>query len=208
MKKEWLKKLKKFWNKFYFIVWKDDSLKGWIISLIFIFVLIKFIFFPLMSFFTGTALPLAIVESCSMHHNENLLSNYNDWWNNNKEKYKKFNITKKDFSEFSFKKGFTKGDILLITKAEPENLKKGDIIIFQTNKKHPLIHRIVNITNTSEGYIFSTLGDNNSEQLSIEKEIHKTQLIGKAKFKLIPYAGWIKLIFYEPFQPDYNKGFC
>jgi len=31
-------KLKRFWKKFWFVVWKDESPKGWIISIIFIFV--------------------------------------------------------------------------------------------------------------------------------------------------------------------------
>ena len=70
----------KLWEKFWFIVWKDDSLKGWIFSIIFLFILIKFIFFPTLSFITGTSLPLAIVESCSMYHQGNLLSNFDSWW--------------------------------------------------------------------------------------------------------------------------------
>ena len=61
-------KFKRFLKKSWQIIWKDDSLKGWIISLIFIFVVIKFIFFPLLNLATGTSLPLAIVESCSMYH--------------------------------------------------------------------------------------------------------------------------------------------
>ena len=54
--KNFKKRFKKFWKKFWFIVWKDDSLKGWIISIIFLFVVIKFIFFPLLNLATGTTL--------------------------------------------------------------------------------------------------------------------------------------------------------
>ena len=70
--------LTKFWKKFWFMLWKDDSLKGWIFSIIFLFIFIKFIFFPILSLVTGTYLPLAIVESCSMYHEGNFLSNYNN----------------------------------------------------------------------------------------------------------------------------------
>jgi membrane protein insertase Oxa1/YidC/SpoIIIJ len=65
-------KFKQFIKRFWWIVWKDDSFKGWVISLIFVFVLIKFIFFPFLNLVTGTKLPLAIVESCSMYHNKDI----------------------------------------------------------------------------------------------------------------------------------------
>src|SRR3989338_386228 len=102
------KRLKHYWDKFWFLLWKDDSLKGWIFSIIFLFIFIKFIFFPGLSLVTGTSLPLAIVESCSMYHQGNLLSDYDGWWETHENKYEDFDITKEDFSEFSFQKGFNK----------------------------------------------------------------------------------------------------
>ena len=118
------KDLKKGWDKFWFIVWKDDSPKGWVISIIFLFVLIKFIIFPLLSLITGTALPLAIVESCSMYHDGNLISNHDTWWEEHSEKYSEFpHVEEGDFSDFIFKNGFNKGDILFIVGANPEKLK-------------------------------------------------------------------------------------
>jgi translation elongation factor EF-1alpha len=42
-------------------------------------------------------------------------------------------------------KGFNKGDILLIIRANPEKLKVGDIIIFNAEQTNPVIHRIVSI---------------------------------------------------------------
>ena len=84
------KELKKWWKKFWFFVWKDDSPKGWLVSIIFLFIVIKLIFFPLLSLLTGTALPLAIVESCSMYHDGNLISNQNEWWESHSDKYSKF----------------------------------------------------------------------------------------------------------------------
>ena len=188
--------VKKFFEKFWFIVWKDDSPKGWLISLIFLFVVIKFIFFPLLSFVTGTSLPLAIVESCSMYHQGNLFSNYNNWWENQDSKYFLFKLNKTEFSEFIFKKGFNKADILFIVGAKPEKLEIGDVIIFQAGTKNPIIHRIVNITKENEKFYFSTMGDNNAGQLGVEKKISQEQLIGKAVFK-IPYLGWIKIWFVE-----------
>jgi len=193
---------KKFWN----LLWKDDSLKGWIFSVIFLFIFIKFIFFPILGFVTGTSLPLAIVESCSMYHPS--FSSYNNWWENHEEKYAEFEIPKTEFKNFVLKKGFNKGDILFIINAKPKKIKIGDIIIFEAERKNPVIHRIINIEETPEGKIFSTIGDNNNGQLPIEKKISENQLVGKAVLKIVPIAGWAKLIFYESKRPEYEKGFC
>ena len=201
-------KFKKFLNDFWYIVWKDESFKGWIISIIFIFIVIKFIFFPVLSLTTGTKLPLAIVESCSMYHKGNLFSNYDSWWTRHENKYFNFQLDKEEFKNFIFKNGFSKGDILFIIKAKPEKLKPGDVIIFNGGIQNPIIHRVINVKRENEEYIFSTMGDNNNGQLSVEKEISSDQLIGKAMFRITPSFGWAKLIFYEPLRSEAERGFC
>ena len=206
--KEILNTTKKFLEKFWFLLWKDNSLKGWLISIIFLFVLIKFILFPGLSLITGTALPLAIVESCSMYHEGDFLSNFNNWWEKQETKYSQFNLEKNGFENFIFKKGFNKGDILFIIEAKPERLKIGDVIIFNADKKNPIIHRIIKIENQDGEYIFSTIGDNNNGQLSLEKNIKEDQLVGKAIFKIAPLIGWAKLIFYENLRPTSERGLC
>ncbi len=198
----------KLWEKFWFIVWKDDSLKGWIFSIIFLFIFIKFIFFPVLSLVAGTSLPLAIVESCSMYHEGNLLSNYDNWWQGHETKYLKYDIEKEGFENFKFKDGFNKGDILFIIKAKLEKLKVGDIIIFNAEQKNPVIHRIIKIENKNGEQIFSTIGDNNNGQLSFEKNIKSGEIVGKAVFKLAPSLGWGKLIFFEASRPTSERGFC
>jgi signal peptidase I len=203
-----MEKIKRGINKFWYIVWKDDSLKGWIFSILFLFILIKFIFFPLLSLTTGTQLPLAIVESCSMYHQGDLFSNFDSWWQRHETKYTDFSITKEEFSDFNFKKGFNKGDILFIVGTKPEKLKIGDVIIFQSSKTTPIIHRIINIKEKDSGRTFSTIGDNNNGQISFETDISENQIIGRAILKPAPFIGWIKLIFYEPFRPENEKGFC
>jgi len=203
-----LKEVKNFLKKFWYLLWKDDSLKGWIFSIIFLFVFIKFIFFPLLSLMTGTILPLAIVESCSMYHEGNLFSDYDEWWSEHDSKYSKYQIEKNIFESFKFKNGFNKGDILFIIGAKPEKLRIGDIIIFDGGQKNPIIHRIIKIEIKNGDYIFSTIGDNNNGQLSFEKNIKSEQLVGKAIFRLVPYAGWGKLIFYDWKKPLSERGLC
>ncbi len=201
-------KLKEVWKKFWFILWKDDSFKGWALSLLFIFIFIKFIFFPGLSLLTGTSLPLAIVESCSMYHQGNLLSNFDNWWTKHESKYSQFNVEKQDFQDFIFKRGFNKGDILFVLGTKPEKLEVGDVIIFSANQKNPVIHRIINIKESNGKFTFSTIGDNNNAQIPFETSINQDQIVGRAVFKLAPYVGWVKLIFFEGGKSPSDRGFC
>jgi signal peptidase I len=201
-------KFRKFLKKSWQVIWKDDSFKGWIISLVFIFVVIKFIFFPLLNLATGTSLPLAIVESCSMYHSGNIFGNFDNWWTRHDLKYQDLNIDKSKFEKFSIKKGFSKGDIIFIVRAVPEKLKIGDVIIFNAGQTNPIIHRIVSIRQEDGKYFFSTIGDNNDGQLNVEANISQDQLVGRAVFDILPGIGWAKLVFYEHSKPTYEKGFC
>jgi len=195
--------IKKFWD----FIWNGDSFLSWISFLVIIFIFIKFIFFPTVSFIMGTSLPIVIVESCSMYHG----SNFEDWWNANGNWYEDHNMDKSQFESYSLKNGFSKGDIFIVRGVKQEDLKIGDVIIFEGgNTKRPIIHRLVN-TNP-----FQTKGDNNKGQFSLsnnnaginELEIKNEQIIGKATFIKIPFIGWLKLIFYEPLRPENERGFC
>jgi signal peptidase I len=208
---------KRGFKKFWFLLWKDDSFTGWVFSLIFLFIFIKFIFFPGLSFVTGTELPLAIVESCSMYHKGNFFSGFNNWFERHETKYEGRDITKEEFQDFTLKKGFSKGDILFIIRANPEKLKVGDIILFSNqNKKDPVIHRIIKIEEKDGEKIFTTIGDNNNEILVPgnnpqgidEREIKEEQLVGKAVFKVTPWFGWVKLAFFEFSRSESEKGLC
>lgn len=198
---EVISSLKKFWN----FVWKDNSVWSWLTALILAFIIVKFIFFPLLSLATGTALPLVVVESSSMHHSSNYIENllltfggFSDWWNQYSDWYEDNNITKEEFSNFPLRTGFDKGDIMfVIGDSSPEI---GDVIIFEANQAYPIIHRVVNIQEINNQIIYSTKGDNNNEpgraQLPIETSIKESQIIGKAVLR-IPLLGWVKLVFVE-----------
>jgi len=202
-------KLKEVLKKLWYFLWKDNSLKGWLISILVLFIFIKLIFFPVLGLVTGTELPLVIVESCSMYHSElPYFSSFNNWWQTKENKYSKFGISESEFKDFSMKSGFNKGDILFVTKATPEKLKVGDIIIFQATQRNPIIHRIIKIENKNGKYTFATIGDNNNGQLNFEKNIDQNQLVGKANFLLAPYLGWGKLIFYDWRNSPSQRGAC
>jgi len=202
-------------------IWHSDSILSWIIALILIFIVVKFLFFPGLSLVMGTQLPLSGVESSSMNHQivEDELGklglcgqsyteeqkkhlNFDEYWELCGGWYKKRNILKEDFEKFSFKNGFKKGDIIIAYgRFKP---KVGDVIIFQPNPQsiapRPIIHRIIKIEETDQGLIFQTKGDHNKEQLTVSNNIYRTdetqitqdQIIGKAVLK-IPYLGWFKI---------------
>ena len=67
---------------------------------------------------------------------------------------------------------------------------------------------IIEIENKNGDYIFSTVGDNNNGQLNFEKDISEDRIIGKAVFKILPYVGWVKLIFFEGSKSSSEKGLC
>jgi signal peptidase I len=180
-------------NKFWSFL-KEDTWQSWLVSLILIVVIIKFIFFPIMTFLTGSALPLVVVESCSMYHE----TNFDSWWSQNGEWYISKNISKEDFKNSPLYKGLNKGDILLVTRERDPKI--GDIIIFNAQAKYPLIHRIVSLDP------LQTKGDHNTAQLVPgnnpyhvdETNIQENTIVGKASIKIIPLLGWIKLIWFEP----------
>ena len=183
--------IKRFWH---FL--NEDTWQSWFVSLILIIIFIKLILFPGLAWITGSPLPLVVVESCSMYHE----SDFNSWWDKNAAWYESRNITKEQFQNFPFKSGLNKGDIIFVWGKGNYNI--GDIIIFNANSRYPLIHRIV--TENPLG----TKGDHNIDQIqNMEKDINKNNVIGKSYLK-IPYAGWIKLIFYEFSKPQSERGFC
>lgn len=183
-------KIKKFWE---FL--QEDTWQSWLTSLIIIVVAIKFVFFPLLSLITGSPLPLVVVESCSMYHN----TNFNEWWDRHSALYSPFKINKEDFQSYPLKNGLNKGDVILLW--GHSDYKIGDIIIFQAGTPHPIIHRIV------KSDPFSTKGDHNSNQLPMEITIPKEKIIGKGIAR-IPLIGWIKLIFFDIFNPPSQRGLC
>ena len=192
-----MKELFKYWKKFWGFL-QEDSWMSFAVTLILAFIIIKFIFFPGLSFITGTSLPLVIVESCSMYHHEDGFGNTFE-----SDIYGDYGISIEDTSNWIFQNGFSKGDVIFVVGAK--NINVGDVIIFNGGAQHPLIHRVVEANDS-----YATKGDNyktNTRQLDNEKNISEEQLIGKALFK-IPFVGWAKLIFFESSRSPRERGLC
>ncbi len=188
---------------------KADTWPSFVVSLILLLVLIKFVIFPGLSFVTGSELPLVVIESCSLHHD----SDFDTWWGKYSGQYEQFNIGREEFESFPFRGGLNKGDIIFVWGRSEYNV--GDIIIFEPNPEstapYPIIHRIV----YSEP--FGTKGDNgltnprqldgNNEKGTDETEISEDRILGKASFR-VPLIGWLKLVFFEYSKSPSERGFC
>lgn len=219
-KGDYLSYLKWFW----WFIWDDNSIYSWIANVVVAFVLIKFIVYPLLGLIFTTTHPIVAVVSGSMEHKiadecvsydinglcamsakaicgktyqEKASLNLQEYWRECGQWYEKRNITFDEFSSYDMKNGFNKGDIILLKGKNSKDLKRGDIIVFQSPfHPEPIIHRIVAI-NVSDGKrFFTTKGDHNGESGPVDVRIDESKVIGKAYLK-IPYMGYIKIWFME-----------
>lgn len=204
-KEKALASLKKFWAW----LWHSNSIASWIVLFILAFLIVKFIFLPSLSLILNTKMPFVIVQKTSMQHCRSIgyswayHCNFDTYWNYFGSWYENKAINKSRFRQFPFSNGLDEGDLAVLKGKERYNV--GDIIVFFSNNI-PIIHRIVSIncynnTNltSSKRCIYSTKGDNNFDQLYLEKEIKEEQIIGKVIF-VIPKIGWIKLIIFKIFN--------
>ena len=190
------RKAKKILKGIWYFIWEDDSIWSWLVNVFLAFVLIKFIVYPVLGLILSTSHPIVAVVSESMEHN----MGFDSWWDKNKQWYIENGIEKDDFSRFSMKNGFNKGDIIILIGKEPQNIDVGDVIVFANKKPDPIIHRVVKKWQNNGNYLFQTKGDNNQGSIknSIidETEISHDRIIGKALLKM-PLLGYIKIWFVE-----------
>ena len=201
-KKNFSKTLKKTWD----FIWKDNSVWSWIVNIILAFLIIKFLLYPGIGLAMSCNRPVVAVVSGSMEHN----GNFNEWWTtpifyngysySQQDFYFKYNLTYENFSKFSFKNGFNKGDIMFIVGVKPKDVKIGDVIVYNQRLPDPIIHRVIKIDKINGSYYFTTKGDHNPDLLRTnlvnEEDVPQNLLVGKASFR-IPWLGWVKIGFVE-----------
>ena len=200
---EWKKTLKQIWN----FVWNDDGIWSWLVNIVLAFILIKFLVYPGLAFLLGTTHPVVAVVSESMEHN----ANFDDWWDKANGRYIVNNqvvenwyinigIKKEDFIGFPLKNGFNKGDIMVLHGKTPKDIKIGDVTVYWSARKVPIIHRVVKKWQENGVYYFQTKGDNNHISIKDpsldETRISQDKVIGNAVFK-VPFLGYIKIWFVD-----------
>lgn len=206
--KDVLSILRNIWK----FLWYDDSVWSWLANVVVAYLFIVFIFYPGLGLLLNTSYPLVAVVSGSMEHmkishdnniNPHLCGfqysetdyfvDFDEYWEICGNWYEIKNITKQNFSNFNFKNGFNKGDLIFIYGTKPKNLKIGDVIVFKSNiRPEPIIHRIVDINEINGELIFTTKGDHNKSYGNVDIEINENNILGRGLFR-VPLLGWFKI---------------
>ena len=227
MKKKWHHHVKRAWKFF----WHNDSGASWIANLVVAFIIIRYVVYPVLGIVLGTSFPIVAVISESMEHQlspaceiqdngmclkysktefgicgyelDEFHHSFDNYWETCGSWYEDNDISKEYFEEFPFKDGFFKGDVIVLWRANRENIKVGDILVFQGNKPQPIIHRTVKVWEEEGKHFYQTKGDHNArsiESILEETRINEERLLGKAAFR-IPYLGWVKILFVDLLRP-------
>lgn len=229
-------RLRRVWDKVWFVLWKDDSPLSIAISFVVAYLLIQFVFYPGLGMLLGTDYPVVAVISGSMEHRANAVCSDNiaggiinrdctpreatpricgvgvnetgyvdldEYWSLCGDWYEARGIGKTAFETFPLSNGFNTGDIMVLRAAD--DIEIGDVIVFQTLRDTPIIHRVIDIQRTDRGIVYSTKGDYNAGQLIDyentplgrvpvidERQVSEAQVIGEASFR-IPWLGYPKL---------------
>ncbi|MBN1792289.1 signal peptidase I [Candidatus Woesearchaeota archaeon] len=188
-------KPKSFWGRLWYFIWYDDSAWSWLANVVLAYIIIKFLFYPAIGFLLGTNFPIVAVVSTSMVHDQP----FDAWWTAHEDDYLALGITKANFSGYDFRNGFNKGDLMLLIGKDPEDVEVGDVIVFQSKKPYPIIHRVIRKEDKGM-WVFQTKGDNNAAQIR-DSELDETYvlekvILGKAVGR-IPWLGYIKIWFVD-----------
>ena len=81
---------------------------------------------------------------------------------------------------------------LFFVKQQPD-YSVGDVILFRSGQGE-VAHRIVDKRQRDGGYVYSTKGDNNTAQLSYEKEVTESQILGAVRFSLFNVYAFFALL--------------
>ncbi len=209
-----LGKLKHHGKKVWKFFWYEDSVSSWIANIIVAFMVIRFIVYPVLGAALGTSFPIVAVVSESMEHGlhngflcgqkfDEFHHSFDNYWDVCGEWYENKGITKEQFSKFKMSNGFNKGDVIILSRANINNIKLGDILVFQANKPQPIIHRAIKIWKENGKTYYQTKGDHNSDSTAKglgEDKISQERIYGKSILK-IPYLGWMKILFVDAVKP-------
>jgi len=128
----------------------------------------------------GTDLPVVAVVSDSMTHDSLTEVNHYQFLEN------KLGYTKEEIDSWPLKNGFLRGDVLVVIGAKKDDLKVGDVVVYDIkDQPTPIVHRIIKFEDSQ----IVTKGDHNPNL----DPWRPTKIHGKAVF-VIPYLGWPKLL--------------
>jgi len=169
-------KIKRIYN----IIFKEESIIGYLAFFLFLYIVYNFIFLPALFYGFGIT-DITAVLSGSMKHNSEY--SFSEW-------FKFHNYSLKEIKRWPFQDGINPGDVVICKKVSPEEIKVGDVILYNYGKTK-ILHRVIKI---KDGY-FETKGDANPYQFDFEKNISYSQIKGKVILR-IPWIGYPRLLLY------------
>ena len=93
-----------------------------------------------------------------------------------------------------------KGDLLFVMGTDADEINNGDVIVFNAQglwggaPQDPIVHRVINKSQTGDTWYFTTQGDANS--FPDPEDIPESRVIGVVVGG-IPYIGWVKIFLTE-----------
>ena len=97
----------------------------------------------------------------------------------------------------SMEPNINKGDILFVQGKDPEDIKGGDVIVYDAYglwygaPEDPIVHRVIDIYKEDGKFYFVTKGDAND--LKDEEPVPQGRVLGVVVGR-IPYVGWVKIV--------------
>lgn len=93
---------------------------------------------------------------------------------------------------------FLTNDAIFVTETAPEKLADGDIITFYAFESDTIItHRIIDVSQTEQGYEYSTKGDNNNVEDSFTTP--DSRVIGRYFAKIPRFGAFLDMISSRPY---------
>jgi signal peptidase len=82
------------------------------------------------------------------------------------------------------------GDVVIIAKVPADMVEEGDIIQFREEGDITIVHRVIEIRETDNSYVFITKGDDNDKPDT--DPVLPANVVGKAVYT-VPRVGWISI---------------
>ncbi len=146
---------------------------------------------PAVYAFTPVSYISSVLSGSMSHSAPTIQLTYYDWLTQH-------GFNNSQTSTWPYQRGIDIGSLLIAYKVSPEQIKVGDVIIFDAfynGVYEDIVHRVINITVINGTYYYTTKGDANPSSLPIEVDIPYSHVVGKVG-DVIPYLGYPRYLLY------------
>ena len=168
-----------------------DNLYSILFYLVLFYLLFVYVAIPAVYALTPVSYISSVVSSSMDHASSTIQLTYYDW-------LAQHGYNSSVTSKWPFQSGIPLGSLAIAYKTPPQQIKVGDVIIYDVNylgKNEEIIHRVVSVTVVNGTYYYTTKGDANPASLPFEFNIRYGQIVGKVNTD-IPYLGYPRYLLY------------